>query len=90
MPLAGRLGEIEHTLVVHEEAAAKQARGATHCVFTQVACRAKVGFAIYELQLLSKDGTHSGSKFAARCNELFGEKFEDNEAWLSKCAAHVG
>lgn len=90
MPLDGRLGEIERALVLHEEAAAEHARGATHCVFTQVACRANVGFAMKELQLLSKDGTHSGSKFAARCKELFGEKFEDNEAWLSKCAAHVG
>ena len=90
MPLDGRLGEIERALVLHEEAAAEHARGAAACVFTQVACRAKVGFAIYELQLLSKDGTHSGSKFAARCKELFGEKFEDNEAWLSKCASHVG
>ena len=90
MPLAGRLGEIERILVVHEEAAAEHARGAAYRLSKQVACRAKVGFAVNELQLLSKDGTHPGTKFAARCEELFGEKFEDNEAWLSKCAAHVG
>ena len=90
MPLAGRLGEIERILVVHEEAAAEHARGAAYRLSKQVACRAKVGFAVNELQLLSKDGTHPGTKFAARCEELFGEKFEDNEAWLSKCVAHVG
>ena len=89
MPLAGRLGEIERILALHEEAAAEEARGAAYCLFKRETCRAKVGFAMKELQLLSKDGTHSGSKFAARCKELFGEKFEDNEAWLSKCAAHV-
>ena len=90
MPLAGRLGEIEDILALHEDAAAEHARGAAYRVSKQVACRANVGFAMNELRLLSKDGTHSGSKFAARCNELFGEKFEDNEAWLSKCAANVG
>ena len=86
MPLAGRLGEIEDILALHEEAAAEEARGATYCLFKRETCRAKVGFAMNELRLLSEDGT----KFAARCKELFGEKFEDKEAWLSKCAAHVG
>ena len=89
MPLAGRVGEIESTLVLHEEAAAEHARGATYCLSKQVACRAKVGFAMHELRLLSKDGTHPGTKFAERCKELFGKYFEDKEAWLSKCAANV-
>ena len=90
MPLGGELGKIESRLASHEEAAADKARGATYCLAKKDLCRATVELARNELQLLSKDGTHPGTRFAATCKELFGEAYEDKEAWLSKCAAHVG
>jgi len=89
MPLGGRLGEIDSRLAFHEDAAAAEARGATYYLSTLVACRATVELARNKLQLLSKDGTHPGTRFAATCKELFGEAFEDKEAWLSKCVANV-
>ena len=89
MPLGGELGKIDSKLASHEKKAADKARGATYYLSTQAACRAKVVMAMNELQLLSKDGTHAGTKFATSCEELFGKAPEDKEAWLSKCAANV-